>query len=142
MRTRVLAIFTIMACLVGVTAAASSTPLKADTARVLDEVPASLHLALERSTPEADQTVADVSKISLWFTQAPQMSGTSIRVVPEGGEPLDAGKAKMNPDDDQLIELALSEPLAAGNYAIHWRAMAQDGHTVRGDFSFTVRAGR
>lgn len=142
MRTRILTIFTILACLVGLAAAGSSTPLIADTARALDEVPASLHLALERSAPEADATVSDVSKISLWFTQAPQMSGTSIRIVPEGGEPLDAGKAKANADDDTLIELALSEPLAAGTYAIHWRAMAQDGHTVRGDLSFTVRAGR
>lgn len=116
--------------------------LIADTARPPAEIPDVLHLALDRSVPEADATVASVDKISLWFTQSPQMGGTTVRVVPQGGEPLDLGKARMSEADDTLIELGVSGGLAPGSYTVHWRAMAQDGHTVRGDFSFRVQAQR
>ena len=141
MRTRSLAITAIGTAAIALAVFPGST-LIADTADAAVEVPSALHLALDRSTPEADATVSSVDKISLWFTQSPQMAGTSVRVVPDGGEPLDLGKAKMSDADDTLIELLVADGLAAGAYTVHWRAMAQDGHTVRGDFGFTVRADR
>lgn len=102
-----------------------------------------LHLALEQSSPSADEVVAESpASVTLWFTQAPQMSGTSVRVVPDGGEPLDLGKATAKEDDPSVIVLEIGSPLADGGYRVMWRAMAGDGHTVRGDFRFTVRAGR
>jgi methionine-rich copper-binding protein CopC len=125
--------------LFGATAFGRST---SDTGSTGPGVRVELHLALDRSAPEADQVVTGVERISLWFTQSPQISGTSIRVVPEGGEPLELGKARMSGEDDTLILLDVSQPLASGAYRIHWRAMAQDGHTVRGDFGFRVQAAR
>ena len=142
MRTRWIAVIAVLVGFVGLVAAARSAPLIADTAPTTAEILELAHLDLDRSVPEADATASDVTKISLWFTQAPQMSGTSVRIVPEGGEPLDAGKAKADPNDGKLVELALSAALDPGKYAVHWRAMAQDGHTVRGDFEFTVRSAR
>lgn len=142
MRTRWIAVIAILFGFVVLVAAARSAPLIADTASTTGEILEVFHLALDRSVPEADATTTDVTKISLWFTQAPQMAGTSVRVVPAGGEPLDLGKAKANPEDASLIELSFATALEAGKYTVHWRAMAQDGHTVRGDFEFTVRSGR
>ncbi|MDX1579919.1 MAG: copper resistance protein CopC, partial [Gemmatimonadota bacterium] len=99
-----------------------------------------LHLELDKSAPEAGAVLAESpSSVTLWFTQAPQMAGTSVRLV-SGGEPLDLGDAVASEDDPKIIVLAISEPLADGEYTVVWRAMAADGHVVRGDFPFTVRA--
>ena len=123
----------------GVTSAAVSEA-RADGFATRD---ASLHLALEDSSPKKDETVSESpDKITLWFTQAPQMSGTSIRLLPKGGEPLDLGDAEAMDDDDTVVVLAIGHTLAAGDYEVHWRAMAQDGHVIRGDFGFTVGMGR
>ena len=102
---------------------------------------ASPHLALEESSPKKDETVnASPETVTLWFTQAPQMAGTSVRLLPQGGEPLELEAATAEEDDSTVVVLDVSEPLADGNYQVMWRAMAQDGHTIRGDFGFTVQA--
>ena len=101
------------------------------------------HLALERSSPQADETVtASPATVTLWFTQAPQMAGTSVRLLPEGGEPFELAAAMATEDDSTVVVLDVSETLADGAYRVMWRAMAQDGHTIRGDFGFTVRVAR
>jgi methionine-rich copper-binding protein CopC len=139
---RIRLVVPLAACALGLFGATAFGRSTLDTESTGPGVHAELHLALDRSAPEADQVVTGVERVSLWFTQAPQMSGTSIRVVPAGGEPLELGKARMSEEDEKLILLDLSEPLVDGAYEIHWRAMAQDGHTVRGDFGFQVKAAR
>lgn len=105
--------------------------------------PAALHLALKSSSPAADEILAESpASITLLFTEAPQMSGTSVRVLPKGGEPLDLGAAKAKEGDGATVVLAIPTALADGDYRVMWRAMADDGHTVRGDFGFTVVARR
>ena len=99
------------------------------------------HLALETSFPKGDATVATSPEtVTLWFTEAPQMAGTSVRLLPKGGEPLDLEPATAREDDPSVVVLDVSETLADGDYEVMWRAMAQDGHTIRGDFGFTVQA--
>lgn len=102
-----------------------------------------LHLQLERSEPEADATVDEApSEIHLWFSQSPQIDGTSVRVLPVGGEPLRTGDARLAKDDDHLVLASLDQPLASGRYEVRWRAMARDGHIVRGTFEFRVDIAR
>ncbi len=101
------------------------------------------HLALEASSPKGDATVATSPEtVTLWFTEAPQMAGTSVRLLPRGGEPLDLEPATAKEDDPSVVVLDVSEELADGDYEVMWRAMAQDGHTIRGDFGFTVETAR
>jgi len=104
---------------------------------------AALHLALKSSSPAADEVLTESpASVTLLFTEAPQMSGTSVRVLPKGGEPLDLGDAKAEGGDGATVVLAIPTTLDAGDYVVMWRAMAHDGHTVRGDFGFSVRARR
>lgn len=138
MRFRLVAPLT--ACAIGLFGATAFGRPGLDTESTPPEIHAELHLALETSSPEADETVEGVDRISLWFTQVPQMSGTSIRLVPDGGKPLDLGDARASEEDGKLILLDVSQDLADGKYQVFWRAMAQDGHTVRGDFGFQVKA--
>ncbi len=98
-----------------------------------------LHLQLDRSAPEAESTVAPPSEIRLWFSQAPQAAGTSLRLIREG-EPLEIADLKPDAEDATVYAVALESPLAAGSYTVAWRAMAADGHVVRGEFPFTVQA--
>lgn len=101
------------------------------------------HLSLRESAPKKDETVsASPETVTLWFTQAPQMAGTSVRLLPKGGEPLDFEPATAQEDDPSVVVLDVGETLADGDYEVMWRAMAQDGHTIRGDFGFTVQAAR
>ena len=102
-----------------------------------------LHLQLERSEPAADSTVHETpAEIRLWFTQSPQIDGTSVRVLPVGGEPLETGDARLAEADDRLVLASLAAPLANGRYEVSWRAMARDGHVVRGTFEFRVDIAR
>ena len=102
---------------------------------------AEFHLALKESAPKADEMLTESpSKITLWFTQAPQMAGTSVRLLPKGGEPMDLEDATATEEDASVVVLEVGESLAAGEYQVMWRAMAQDGHTIRGDFGFMVHA--
>lgn len=101
------------------------------------------HLSLKESSPKKDETMsASPETVTLWFTQAPQMAGTSVRLLPKGGEPLDLEPATAQEDDPSVVVLEVSERLANGDYEVMWRAMAQDGHTIRGDFGFTVQSAR
>ncbi|WP_419948952.1 copper resistance CopC family protein [Candidatus Palauibacter sp.] len=101
------------------------------------------HLSLKESSPKEDETVsASPETVTLWFTEAPQMAGTSVRLLPKGGEPLDLEPATPTEDDPSVVVLGVSETLADGDYEVMWRAMARDGHTIRGDFGFTVAAAR
>ncbi len=104
---------------------------------------ASPHLALKESYPKKDETVsASPETVTLWFTQAPQMAGTSVRLLPTGGEPMELEAATAHEDDPTVVILTVSETLADGDYQVMWRAMARDGHTIRGDFGFAVSTAR
>jgi len=102
-----------------------------------------MHLHLERSDPAKDATLTtSPEQISLWFNQSPQIGGTSVRLVPPVGEPLPTGEAKLAGDDDKLVVAAVTGSMPDGDYTVVWRAMASDGHVVRGEFGFKVAAVR
>ena len=97
------------------------------------------HLALERSVPEADASVGQgPEEVRLFFTQPPQLAGTSIRVVDTRDRLMDATAAEADSDDPSVVFIRLESALAAGTYTVHWRALAQDNHPVNGDFGFAV----
>lgn len=98
-----------------------------------------LHFQLERSEPAADTTVASVSEVRLWFSQGAQEGATSIRLINASGEPVPTGELTSS-DDHSEHAVAVTTPLAPGEYTVVWRSMAADGHVIRDDFAFTVRA--
>lgn len=104
------------------------------------EASPTVHLQLDRSAPEADATVASPAEIRLWFSQVPQAGATSARLL-RGGAPVDAlVELEPDPEDGSVFAGPVEGSLAPGRYTVAWRAMAADGHVVRGDFDFTVQA--
>ncbi len=99
------------------------------------------HLALRSSTPAADATAAsNVEEVRLFFTEAPQISGTSVRVMDTAEKLVPTTEAATDGEDPTQVLVHIESPLAPGAYVVAWRALAQDGHAVNGEFSFTVTA--
>lgn len=102
---------------------------------------APLHLALLRSSPVADTVLtASPSDIRLWFSQAPEMAATTIRLTAGSGTVMSLDKPQRDEADDAPVVAAIQRPLAPGAYEVVWRTMSRDGHVVKGQFAFTVSA--
>jgi copper transport protein len=100
------------------------------------------HFALVRSSPEADATVASVDEVRLWFSQVPQEGSASVRLIDAAGEAVETGQLTSDPDDGKVVFVTVDADLPDGGYTVAWRGIGDDGHVVRGDFAFTVAAGR
>lgn len=97
-----------------------------------------LHFSLSKSEPAAETTVSPPEELRLWFTQAPQENSMSIRLM-AGDAAVDTGPPTVAAEDDKVYSVAVGRTLEEGGYSIVWRAMAADGHVVRGDIPFTVQ---
>jgi len=100
------------------------------------------HFGLARSAPEADATVPSVDEVRMWFTQVPQEGSLSVRLVDPAGDLVETGELGNDPDDGKIAFLPIEQPLESGAYTVAWRGIGDDGHVVRGDFTFTVAAVR
>ena len=97
-----------------------------------------IHFSLSKSEPVAEATVAPPEELRLWFTQAPQDNSTSVRLM-AGDAVVETGPAIPDSEDDRVYSVAVGRTLEEGGYTIAWRAMAADGHVVRGEIPFTVQ---
>jgi methionine-rich copper-binding protein CopC len=98
---------------------------------------APFHLHLLKSTPEANATVtAAPDSIRLWFSQAPELKVTTVKVTGPGNAAVTL--APLASRDSSAIVAAVKGRMTTGLYTVGWRTMARDGHVARGTFSFTV----
>lgn len=97
------------------------------------------HITLEASLPEDDQTVnGDVTEVRLFFSDAPLMRGASIRVVNSSRRLVRSSPPEADADDPKQLAVQLAPALPPGRYVVQWRCIADDGHVMRGDFTFEV----
>lgn len=98
------------------------------------------HFELSKSSPEAGAEIASPSEVRLWFTQVPEEGTTSIRLVDGAGDAIHTSDVTQDAEDEYAFSVALHGALASGEYTVAWRSMGDDGHVVRGDFTFAVTA--
>ena len=99
------------------------------------------HLSLLRSSPVADTTLtASPTDIRLWFSQAPEMAATTVRLTASSGTVMALDKPQRDKAEGAPVIAALQRPLAPDVYEVAWRTMSRDGHVVKGQFSFTIAA--
>jgi copper resistance protein C len=126
----------------GVVLAALAIPLAA-AALVPSEPDADgrlLHLRLEATSPAADTVITEPpEEIRLFFSEPPQMRGTAVRLADGEGELVPTTDATADEDDPSQVFIRPREPLTTGEYTVHWRTIAQDGHAQNGNFSFELR---
>ncbi len=98
-----------------------------------------LHNHLEKSTPAADQAVAQSPKeIRLWFAEKVDPKFSSITLMHADSTKIEIGKTH-GTDDMKSIAADVPAALASGKYLIRWRSAGDDGHAVRGTFAFSVK---
>jgi methionine-rich copper-binding protein CopC len=99
--------------------------------------PASAHDELVKSSPADGATLTELpSTVTLFFEEPPAAGFTTMSVSGPDGS--------VNSTGPQVVGSRISESLkatnAAGAYAISFRIMSDDGHSVSGTIHFTVGA--
>jgi LPXTG-motif cell wall-anchored protein len=101
-------------------------------------LPASAHTVLISADPAIDSTIVALpATVSLTFADELVALGdsNSISVTDESGTELTSGKAEVS-GAVLSIDLVISE--ATGAIKVDYRAVAADGHVIKGDYQFTV----
>lgn len=102
---------------------------------------AAAHARLRKSEPAAGgRLVVSPRFIRLWFTEAPELSLTTIALVDSAGAPLHINRPERDPDGEMAVRVAVDSTLPPGRYTVRWRTAAADGHPSVGSFAFRVAA--
>jgi len=103
---------------------------------------ATLHTELEESTPAQDAVLTrSPTAVTLTYTTAVQLSLSSVSVRAAMGDaaPVAAGELSyLHEDREDVLVLALDEPLGRGSYVVEWTTAGPDGHALSGEFGFRV----
>jgi len=100
-----------------------------------------LHLRLDATFPAADTVITEPpEEIRLWFSETPRMRGTAVRLADNEGELVPTSDATADEEDPSQVFVRPREPLTPGEYTVHWRTIAQDGHAQNGNFDFEFRS--
>lgn len=103
------------------------------------EPSAVLHLTLVSTNPSADTVLAKApEEIRLVFSEAPSENGTTLRLTGAGNALVATSDATRDSDKPTEYFFRPRAALPAGEYSVHWRTVANDGHTMRGTFGFRV----
>ncbi|MGH7617292.1 MAG: copper resistance CopC/CopD family protein [Gemmatimonadaceae bacterium] len=98
------------------------------------------HARLTKSSPAANaQLIALPKIIALWFSEAPEISVTSVVLRDSSGNVVDLGPIERG-DSKLMIQASIKSVLAAGRYVLAWRTAAADGHPSQGTFQFVIVA--
>lgn len=102
--------------------------------------PALAHVGLREASPPRDAVLdRPPERVVLTFSGEVSADFPVIEVMDEAGARVDRGDAARDPQNARLMAASLG-PLAPGRYTVTWRALAGDGHTIRGSYQFTVSA--
>ena len=101
---------------------------------------ASAHPKLTRTAPSSGETVvAPVTSIRLWFSERIDPTLSSVTLTDSAGAKIPVRVAR-DSADALALRATPDLALAAGRYAVAWKATASDGHPMRGAFEFSVSA--
>jgi copper transport protein len=97
------------------------------------------HASLESSDPFNGELLERApDRISLTFTEPPDLSLTTIGVLDDTGAPVPTGPPELAPGSDHEVHVRL-DPVPDGVYTVTWRTVsATDGHVTSNAFSFGV----
>ncbi len=96
------------------------------------------HNRLVKAVPAVDSTVAtSPATIRLWFAEKPEVSVSSIKLADSAGNAITLGPVK-GTNEPTSIEAALAGTLAKGAYVVSWKTASNDGHVIRGTYTFRV----
>ena len=101
-------------------------------------LPASAHTVLASADPAINSTVISLpSTVSLTFADELVALGdsNSISITDQNGNELTSGKLEVS---GAVLSINLEASDATGVMKVEYRAVAADGHVIKGDYQFTV----
>jgi methionine-rich copper-binding protein CopC len=98
------------------------------------------HPRLLKATPAADSRSAEAPRqVALTFNESLDLALTRVTLL-HNGNTVRTDSLRLAVDDDKTIIASVSTPMAPGRYTVRWQVTGDDGHPVRGEFSFEVLA--
>jgi methionine-rich copper-binding protein CopC len=99
----------------------------------------SAHLDASRTMPANKSTVTDApARVQVWFTEPPSPRVSLLEMKGPGGE-VALGELEVN-REDRSVAAPVRGTLAPGSYEVSWRTAGNDGHVMRGTFTFVLAA--
>jgi copper resistance protein C len=106
-------------------------------------LPAALaaHLTVLKTMPADGAVVTEPpAEVQVWFDQQPSPRVSRLDVKGPGGDvALDRIAVHA---EDRSISAAVTGTLPAGAYEVTWRTAGDDGHVMRGTFTFVLKGSR
>ena len=100
-----------------------------------------LHLALLKSEPGADSTVAAApTTLRLFWTEPPTIAATTVRLTSASQQVIQVGAAKADDKDAKIVNVPVTGQITPGVYTVTWRTAGTDGHVLNGTYKFTYRS--
>lgn len=98
---------------------------------------ANAHATLVRAEPAVNGTVSAPAAITLHFNEALSARVSNFKVTDVGGKEVMVMAAPA--PDNKSLAAKPHAPLTAGSYTVSWTAVGDDGHPMKGTYSFTVK---
>ena len=98
------------------------------------------HLALSKSEPAANDTLASPKAIKLWFTETVKVTETGVQITGPDKKLVPTAAITIAVAAKSPAVAEIKETLKPGAYTVDWKTMADDGHPTKGTFVFTVGA--
>lgn len=103
----------------------------------------SAHLTVVKTAPVADSTIStSPERLAVWFSQVPSSRLSRLELRGPNPEDLVPLEKVIVDDQDRSVSVRLSRALTPGTYTVAWRTAGDDGHVMRGTFTFSVRPAR
>lgn len=100
------------------------------------------HARLKSSAPANGARLSAVPReLRFDFTESPALGFTSVLLRDSAGAVVRLGKIRYATDSRRAIVIPVSGLSHAGPYTVEWQVAGDDGHPIRGSFSFVVAPG-
>lgn len=96
------------------------------------------HLSVVRTVPaDASNVPVSPERMQVWFNQQPSPRISRLELRGPNEQEVEIGKLEVH-TEDRSISAAVTAPLPPGKYAVTWRSAGDDGHVMRGTYTFFV----
>jgi copper transport protein len=97
------------------------------------------HAALLKTSPSASVTVnTPPTQVALTYSEAVEPRFAIVSVTDAAGKQQTSGPPTRSRVDPDELDVPLAPHLRQGWYLVFWRVISEDGHPVRGAFTFAV----
>lgn len=103
--------------------------------------PALAHAGIVERQPEEDAALErPPERVRLRFNEPVEAAFDPLEVYGPGGERVDEGNARVDPEDPDAVVVDLKGGLPGGTYEVRYRISSTDGHPVDGRYAFRASA--